>query len=62
MELKRLDRILKERGLSPETLAKLSNGDFSNMTVRRAINGNSIDRLKAKAIARVLRVGIKEIE
>lgn len=41
-------------GFTPEALAAKSKGDFSNMTVRRALKGRGIDRLKAKAIARVV--------
>ena len=61
MKLTRLAKRMEKMKLSPEILADKSNGDFSNMTVRRAIGGNSIDRLKAKAIARVLRIKLEEL-
>lgn len=60
MVLKNLGSVLRERGISPEELAKKSDG-FSAMTVRRAIKGRGIDLLKARDIARVLRVKIDDL-
>lgn len=54
---------LKEKmaGLTPEQMSILSGGDFSNMTVRRALSGKGIDLLKAKAIAKVLKVKLDDL-
>jgi len=49
-------------GRVPEELAKKSKGDFSNMTVRRALAGENIDDLKAKAIARMLKVKLDDLK
>ena len=54
MVLTKLADFIKRKELTPERMAEKSKGDFSNMTVRRALNGRGIDRLKAKAIAKVL--------
>lgn len=59
MVLTRLAERMK--GITPEELAMKSKGDFSNMTVRRAMKGRGIDRLKAKAIAKQLNVKLEEL-
>ena len=60
MVLPKLKEKMEEVGLSPEALAAKSK-NFSNMTVRRAINGRGIDRLKAVAIARAMGVKLEEL-
>lgn len=62
MVLTKLGALLKIKKITPEELAARSKGEFSNMTVRRAIKGSGIDRLKALAIAKRLKVNVKEIE
>jgi hypothetical protein len=59
--LTRLKEEMDRREISPELLAEKSKGDFSNMTVRRALAGRGIDRLKAKAIARVVGVKLEDL-
>lgn len=59
MVLTRLAEKIKSEGLTPEELAAKSKGDFSNMTVRRAIKGMGIDRLKAAAIAKALKTKLE---
>jgi len=59
-------RKLKERmvaaDISPEQLAaKSKEKDFSNMTIRRAIAGRGIDRLKAIAIARAMKHKLEDL-
>lgn len=47
---------------TPESLAsKPKEKEFSNMTVRRALAGRGIDRLKALAIAKALRVKLEQL-
>lgn len=60
MLLPKLRRVLKERGLSPEKLAK--NKLFSNMTVRRACEGKSISKIIAASIAKELKIKLSELE
>jgi hypothetical protein len=60
MVLTQLETVMKESGFSPEALAAKSQ-DFSNMTVRRAIKGRGIDRLKGLAIARALKVKLSDL-
>lgn len=61
MVLNGLKAKIDEMGVSPEQMAEKSKGDFSNMTVRRALNGRGIDRLKAKAISKVLGCKLEEL-
>lgn len=61
MILRQLGSILQDRRLSPEDLAKLSGGDFSNMTVRRALSGKDIHQLSAKAIAKTLKIKLDDL-
>ena len=60
MVLTKLQEKMKELNISAETLAEKSQ-DFSNMTVRRAIKGRGIDRLKAVAIARALKCKLETL-
>lgn len=60
MVLSNLENVMKDQDISPEALAAKSKG-FSNMTVRRAIKGRGIDLLKAKEIARVLKVKLDDL-
>ncbi|NTU49479.1 MAG: hypothetical protein HGA87_01040 [Desulfobulbaceae bacterium] len=61
MKLTRLKKYVGRGLLSPEALASRCNGDFSNMTVRRALAGDNIDRLKARAIAKWLQIPIEDL-
>ena len=62
MKLNRLKSVLQERKMSPEMLAKISEGDFSNMSVRRAKDGGDIHPLIARAIAKTLKVKLEELQ
>lgn len=62
MILGKLAEEMKRQGISAERLAKKSNGDFCNMTVRRAIKGCSIRAIYAAAIAKRLGVSVKGLQ
>lgn len=59
MVLKRLKICMGDN--TPMGLADKSNGDFSHMTIRRALAGRGIDKLKAKAIAKALKVRLEDL-
>jgi hypothetical protein len=59
--LTKLGEVIVLSGQSPEKMAKKSKGDFSGMTVRRALKGRGVDRLKAKAMARVLNCKLEDL-
>jgi len=59
--LTRLHKYVGRGKITPEELAARSNGDFSNMTVRRALKEKNIDPLKGRAIAVSLGVPLEEI-
>ena len=61
MKFTKLKDILDQQKITPEFLAFKSKGNFSNMTVRRALAGKEIDILKAKAIAVALKVKTSEL-
>lgn len=61
MVLTKIKELMTKKGLTPETLAAKSNKAFSNMTVRRAIAGRGIDRLKAVAIARAVGAKLEDL-
>jgi len=57
--LKNLGTVMKQKDITPEELAGQSGREFSNSTVRRALKGTGVDLLKAKAIAKALKVKLE---
>ena len=62
MLLPKLNKIMTDRKISPEKLAKQSGKLFSNMTIRRICEGKSTSKLIASAIAKTLKVKLSELE
>jgi len=59
--LKNLAGLMKQRDIIPEELAGGSGREFSVMTVRRAMKCRGIDLLKAKSIAKHLKVKLSDL-
>lgn len=59
--LKRLKEVREQMGISQEELARRSNGDFSTRLIQRSEAGKGTELLKAKAIARVLKLKLDDL-
>lgn len=59
--LKRLKQVREQMGISQEELARKSNGDFSTRLIQRSEAGKGTELLKAKAIAKVLKIKLDDL-
>lgn len=61
MVLTKLEALMEKRGVTADQLALMSKGNFSHMTIRRAVQGRGVKLLTAKAIAKTLHTRLEDL-